>query len=142
MKFTDGQRLLRPGVVTHYATEVYSAAVEGATLVVHAAVRPIRSRLDTQQGPLPKITLSSPARDVIRVRIEHSDGVPARWPAIPIATETDNSVDIVDDQESASLSSSDLTAVVAKKEWGITFRRSGRPLTTSGWRGDALNRAA
>jgi alpha-D-xyloside xylohydrolase len=142
MKFTDAQRLLRLGVVTHYATEVYSAAVEGAALVVHAAVRPIRSRLDTQQGPLPKITLSSTARDVIRVRSSISMAFPRAGPAIPIATETDNSVDIVDDQESASLSSGNLTAVVAKKEWGITFRRSGRPLTTSGWRGDAVNRAA
>jgi alpha-D-xyloside xylohydrolase len=40
MKFTDGQWLLQPGVMAHYATEAHSIATEGGKLIVHApAVR-------------------------------------------------------------------------------------------------------
>lgn len=80
MKFTDGQWLLRPGVTAHYATEVRSITSEDGQLVIEAPVRAIRDRGDTLQGPLLTVTLSSPMRDVIRVRIEH---LPAACPVVP-----------------------------------------------------------
>jgi alpha-D-xyloside xylohydrolase len=118
MKFTDGQWLLHPGVIAHYADEVHSIATEGTKLVIHSPVHPIRSRLDTQQGPLLKITLSSPLADVIRVRIEHFTGIPARGPRIPLVPEADIAVDVIDGRDSAALMTGDLTAVVGKKNWG------------------------
>jgi len=86
MKFTDGQWLLRPGVTAHYATEARSVTSENGRLVTEAPVRAIRDRGDTLQGPLLTVTLSSPMRDVIRVRIEHFAGDRARGPHIPIAS--------------------------------------------------------
>ena len=85
MKFTDGQWLLQPGVVAHYAGEAYSiASADDKKLVVYAPVRPIKERGDTLQGPLLTITLSAPLPDIVRVRIEHFTGGLTRGPEIPV----------------------------------------------------------
>ena len=121
MKFTDGQWLLQPGVMAHYATEAHSVATEGGKLIVHAPVRSIRERGDTLQGPLLTVTLSSPLPDIVRVRIEHFTGGLSRGPQIPLVPEAESAVDINDGVESATLTAGELTARVKKNNWGITF---------------------
>src|SRR5271165_2289748 len=99
MKFTDGQWLLQPGVIAHYAAEAHSIASEGSKLVVQAPARPIKDRGDTLQGPLLTVTLSAPLPDIVRVRIEHFTGGLARGPQIPLLPTADISVEITDDAE-------------------------------------------
>jgi alpha-D-xyloside xylohydrolase len=135
MKFTDGQWLIRPGVIAHYAAEAHSIASLGDKLVIHAPVRPIRDRGDTLQGPLLTITLSAPLPDIIRVRIEHFAGRLSRGPQIPLVPTVEMAVDIDQSADSATLTAGQLTAQVKKSEWGITFAAGGRLLTASGWRG-------
>jgi alpha-D-xyloside xylohydrolase len=142
MKFTDGQWLLQPGVIAHYATEARSIAPDDGKLIVHVPTRPIRERGDTLQGPLLTVTLSAPAPDVIHVRIEHFTGGIARGPQIPIRPAADLTAEIHLDDESAILAAGDLTARVKKSNWGIAFEAGGRVLTTSGWRGIAYMQTA
>ena len=47
MKFTDGQWLMRPGVIAHYAAQARSIVSLGDKLVIHAPVRPIKDRGET-----------------------------------------------------------------------------------------------
>jgi alpha-D-xyloside xylohydrolase len=141
MKFTDGQWLLRPGVTAHYATEVRSITSEDGQLVIETPVRAIRDRGDTLQGPLLKVTLSSPMRDVIRVRIEHFAGsVP--WSQIPIFPRGNVSPEIVESADFAIIKSEELAARSKKKTWALTFEAGGRVLTTSGWRAIAYMQTA
>ncbi len=142
MKFTDGQWLLQPGVIAHYAAEAHSVASEGGKLVVQAPTRPIKDRGDTLQGPLLTVTLSAPLPDIVRVRIEHFAGGLARGPQIPLVPSADISVEISDGAESATLTAGELTALVKKDNWGITFEAGGRVLTRSGWRGIGYMRTA
>ena len=135
MKFTDGQWLLRPGVIAHYAAEARSIASADGKLVVHAPTRPIKDRGDTLQGPLLTVSLSSPLPDIVRVRIEHFTGGGTRGPQIPILPAADIDVDMSDGADSATLRAGELVALVKKDTWGIAFKASGRVLTTSGWRG-------
>ncbi len=135
MKFTDGQWLIRPGVMAHYAAEAHSIASSGDQLVIEAPVRPIKDRGETLQGPLLTITLSAPMPDVVRVRIEHFAGRLSRGPQIPLAPAAEQAVDIDHGADSATLTTGQLTVRVKKSEWGITFEAGGRVLTTSGWRG-------
>jgi len=135
MKFTDGQWLMRPGVVAHYAAQARSAASLGDKLVILAPVRPIKDRGETLLGPLLTITLSSPMPDIVRVRIEHFAGRLAGGPQIPLMPSAGTAVDIDDDADSATLRTGKLTARIKKNEWGITFEAGGRALTASGWRG-------
>ena len=142
MKFTDGQWLLRPGTVAHYAAEAYSIAADGGKLVVHAPVRQIRGRFDTQQGPLLTVTLSSPLPDIVRVRIEHYTGQLVCGPQIPLMPQAATTVALNENAESATLTSGALTARVKKKNWEIGFEACGRVLTTSPWRGMAYVQTA
>ena len=135
MKFTDGQWLIRPGVMAHYAAEAHSIASSGDQLVIEAPVRPIKDRGETLQGPLLTITLSAPMPDVVRVRIEHFAGRLSRGPQIPLAPAAEQAVDIDHGADSSTLATGQLTVRVKKSEWGITFEAGGRVLTTSGWRG-------
>jgi alpha-D-xyloside xylohydrolase len=135
MKFTDGQWLMRPGVVAHYAAQARSAASLGDKLVILAPVRPIKDRGETLLGPLLTITLSSPMPDIVRVRIEHFAGRLAGGPQIPLMPSAGTAVDIDDGADSATLRTGKLTARIKKNEWGITFEAGGRALTASGWRG-------
>lgn len=134
MKFTDGQWLLRPGVTANYAVEARSITSENGRLVIEAPVRAIRDRGDTLQGPLLTVTLSSPMRDVIRVRIEHFAGVRARGPHIPILQRGDVSPEMRESADFAIFKSGELAARIKKKNWALIFETGGRVLTTSGWR--------
>jgi alpha-D-xyloside xylohydrolase len=135
MKFTDGQWLIRPGVIAHYAAEAHSIASVGDQLVIQAPVRPIKDRGETLQGPLLTITLSAPMPDIVRVRIEHFAGGLSRGPQIPLTPGTEKAVDIDHGADSATLTAGQLTVRVKKSEWGIAFEAGGRVLTRSGWRG-------
>jgi alpha-D-xyloside xylohydrolase len=142
MKFTDGQWLLRPGVTAHYAAEARSVTSEDGRLVIEAPVRAIRDRGDTLQGPLLTVTLSSPMRDVIRVRIEHFAGGLSRGPQIPILPGGNVSPEIRESADFAIFKSGELAARIKKKNWTLTFEAGGRVLTTSGWRAIAYMQTA
>jgi alpha-D-xyloside xylohydrolase len=142
MKFTDGQWLLRPGVTAHYPAEARSIASENGRLVVETPVRVIRDRGDTLQGPVLTVTLSSPMRDVIRVRIEHFAGGLSRGPQIPVFSRGDVSPEIRESADFAIFKSGDLATRIKKKNWALTFEAGGRVLTTSGWRAIAYMQTA
>ena len=142
MKFTDGQWLLRPGVTAHYAAEARSVTSEDGRLTIEAPVRAIRDRGDTLQGPLLTVTLSSPMRDVIRVRIEHFAGGLSRGPQIPIFPRGNVSPEIIESADFAIIKSGELAARIKKKTWALTFEAGGRVLTTSGWRAIAYMQTA
>src|SRR5690606_258555 len=79
MKFTDGYWQLRPGVRALYAQEAYDierteTTPDGAGLVVTAPTAVIKGRGDTLNRAVLTVTLSSPLKGVIRVRIAHHEG--------------------------------------------------------------------
>ena len=136
MKFTDGNWLLQPGVQAHHPAEARDCTVEGDTLVVHAPARPIRHRWDTLQGPLFTIRLSSPLPDVVRVRIEHFAGAPARGPRVPLQAQPPPPVSIENGADEAVLRSGGLSAHVRRTGgWELSFQADGRVLTRSDGRG-------
>lgn len=136
MKFTDGQWMLQPGVAAHYATEAYAIEVHEDRLVVLATTRPIKHRGDTLQGPTLTVTLSSPLEGVIRVSVEHYAASSPPRLNIPMVGAGRPSVQIVDGETRATLTSGAISVDVRKGEgWGLTFREGSRVLTKSDWRG-------
>ncbi len=136
MKFTDGYWLMRPGVKPHYAAQAYEVNAQPDRLDVLATTRVIRHRGDTLQGPTLNVTLSSPAADVIRVQASHFKGRGDLGPAFalfpdPTATAT---TDVND--TSASLTSGQLTARLARgDQWSLEFLVAGEVVTSSPSRG-------
>jgi alpha-D-xyloside xylohydrolase len=139
MKFTDGYWQLRPGLTRLRPAAVESIAATERSLVVYAPAKQIVGRGDTLNQPLFTVTLSSPAADVIGVKIEHhTGGVPPR-PAFELATGDDHPVKVEIGQETARLTSGDLAAVVRLDgPWDLRFERDGKPLTGSSARSIGL----
>ncbi|TDU83384.1 alpha-D-xyloside xylohydrolase [Kribbella voronezhensis] len=139
MKFTDGYWQLRPGLARLRPAAVESVEAAERTLVVYAPAKQIIGRGDTLNQPLFTVTLSSPAAGIIGVRIEHhSGGLPPR-PAFELAGDDDHPVKVEVDEDTARLTSGDLTAVVRLDgPWDLRFERDGRVLTGSSARSIGL----
>lgn len=139
MKFTDGYWQLRAGLTRLRPAAVESVEASERSLVVYAPAKQIVGRGDTLNQPLFTVTLSSPAPDVIGVKIEHhSGGLPPR-PAFELTTGDDHPVKVEVGRETARLTSGDLTAVVQLDgPWDLRFERDGKPLTGSSARSIGL----
>ena len=130
MKFTDGNWMMRPGVSAHYAAEAYEAHAEADALTIIAPCHAIRHRGDTLSGPALTIRVSSPLPDVIRVKVEHFQGVRDLGPHFEI-TEDTGEVEIVISEQLATLKSGNLTAKVDRKSWRIDFLADEKVVTSS-----------
>jgi len=130
MKFTDGNWMLQPGVKAHYATEGYEVRQSEATLTLIAPCHAIRHRGDTLTGPALTVTVSSPMPDVIRVRVEHFQGVQDKGPHFDI-TEAPGPVSIQVTDDEASFTAGALSARIDRKNWRIDFVADGEPVTSS-----------
>jgi len=136
MKFTDGNWLLQPGVQAHYPAEAHTITIEPDALVVHAPTRPIRHRGDTLQGPLLTLRLSSPMRDVVRVRIAHFTGCAAKGPQVPLMPVEPAVPTMTDGADEAVFRTGALSAHVRRKDgWDLAFKAGDRVLTRSAARG-------
>lgn len=135
MKFTDGFWEIRPGVTPHYAVHVCDVATTPATLTVYATTKRLTHRGDTLNIGLLTVQFSSPMTDVIRVQIVHHKGTRPCAPTFPLATQPAPEIHIHQDNESASLTSGNLTVRVDKgPNWQVEYRDGTRLLTQSGWR--------
>jgi alpha-D-xyloside xylohydrolase len=130
MKFTDGNWMMRPGVSAHYATEAYEVRPEADALSIVAPCHAIRHRGDTLSGPALTIRVSSPLPNVIRVKVEHFQGVRDLGPHFEIA-ESLGDVDIEVSEELATLKSGKLTAKIDRKSWRIDFLADEKVVTSS-----------
>ena len=135
MKFTDGQWMLQPGVVAHYAAEAYEVQAHEDRLVVLATTRPIKHRGDTLQGPTLTVTLTSPLPGVIRVAVEHYAASSPPRLHIPMVGAGRPAVQVAETETHVSLTSGPLSVDVKKGEgWSLVFREGERVLTKSDWR--------
>jgi alpha-D-xyloside xylohydrolase len=131
MKFTDGYWRKRDGLTVLHPAHFQDSVPAPDSLTVYAATRPVRHRGDTLNAPLMTITCSAPAPDVIRVTIEHFQGLE---PRLPVFTIVESPADVVVDD--TSITSGALTARFNPGEnWALDFLAEGRRITGSGWKG-------
>lgn len=135
MKFTDGYWMLDPNYDVGYAVQAESSFIKGDTAVLYCPTRPTNHRGDKLDGPLLTVTLSAPRKNVIRVKVEHFRGVIDNNPRFAINTEDGEAV-IDDTAETLTFTTGSASAVVTKAfgKWGISFRRDGKEVTSTGWR--------
>jgi len=133
MKFSSGFWRLRPGVQGHYPARVHEVERREGELIVHASTQPSPERWATLNCPMLSISLSSPAPDVIRVRLTHHAGGVQRGPAFEIHQAPTNP-EITETESQLTFRSGELTARVRRRTWGIEFLGAGEPLTDTGFR--------
>ena len=136
MKFTDGNWLMRDGVRAFYPAEAYDVETTADALTVYAPTHHIRHRGDTLAGPLLTIQFSSPMADVIRVKLTHFAGQVPRLPQFQVFQDRTPDLSIVEDEQSATLTSGRLAVRVARGDsWRVEFLGDTKLITSSQARG-------
>ncbi|GLW34140.1 alpha-xylosidase [Actinoplanes regularis] len=131
MKFTDGYWRKRDGLTVVHPAHHLDSAPGPDSLTVYAATRRIHDRGDTLDAPLITVTLTAPMDDVIRVTVEHFQGVAAKGPDFRIG---EGPAEIA--VSPSTFTSGALTARVNTGDnWGLDFLADGKRITGSGWKG-------
>ena len=132
MKFSNGFWLNRSGVSVFPAAEAYEIHREADRLTVLAPCSPIRQRGDSLHGPVLTVQLTSPAPDIIRVRVWHFRGGADHGPHFALADGAASPVTEENDRETV-LTSGRLSVHIAKNGgWQMDFRDGSRLLTSGG----------
>jgi alpha-D-xyloside xylohydrolase len=132
MKFTDGYWSVREGMHALHPAEAYDIVAGDDTMTVYAPTRRITARGDTLNRPVVTITYSSPMEDVIRVRIEHHQGVVDPGPAFVLAGGERVPVKVAIDDATGVLTSGALSVRVHRgADWRVDFEAAGETLTSS-----------
>ena len=135
MKVNDGYWLIRKGMTALYPVVVHHTSATQGTLTVTTLTRKNENRGAELSTPTITVELSSPAPDVIGVKITHLAGARPRTPSFEIAADPQTAVEIAEDAEDgeqATLTSGALTARIALGDpWSLTFEADGRELTGS-----------
>ena len=135
MKFTDGYWQMRANMTPHYAAQVHNVEIESDAMSVYAPTGTLRGRGDTINLPMLTLRFSSPMENVIRVQIIHHKGSRPRKPEFSLHPQPAPEVHLVNDEQSATLTSGQLSIRVRKGEpWLVEYIGAGQLLTTSGWR--------
>ncbi|WP_213450281.1 alpha-xylosidase [Rhizomonospora bruguierae] len=139
MKFTDGYWHLREGVRALYPAEVHDVAAEPSALTVYAPTKRIEHRGDTLNRPLVTVRCTSPAPDVIAVKVSHFLGGRRRRPEFALRTDPGVAVRTEVGTDAASITSGALTARFNRgDDWRLDFLAGGEVLTFSGFKAMAV----
>jgi alpha-D-xyloside xylohydrolase len=135
MKFTSGYWDLREGVKMFSPKQAYSIEKSAESLTVFAPCKTIQSRGDVLNIPQLTVAFSTPMPDVIRVQICHFKGTDRKGPFFEIAESVGLKPVIDESEETVSLSSGKMKAVVHKQgPWAVDFLYDGRFMTGTGRR--------
>ena len=120
MKFTDGYWQIRPGVEPIYAVHLHDVEISDEALTVYAATRRITHRGDTLNSALLTMRYSSPMENVIRVQIDHHQGVLPKKPDFRLNEGSPFPIEIEHSPNAASLTSGELSVVEKKsQDWNV-----------------------
>ncbi|MEG1471911.1 MAG: alpha-xylosidase [Clostridia bacterium] len=138
MKFTNGYWLIRPEFEMNYAVELVDNEKSTHSLTLLAATKHIEGRGDSLNKATLSVTITAPARDVLRVKLVHHKGVKARGPYFETNAE-EMAPCVTENEQNLCFCNGRLCARISKREngWGIAFEKDGALLTSSGFHGMA-----
>jgi alpha-D-xyloside xylohydrolase len=137
MKFTDGYWHVKEGMIVNNPVEIRDIQTKADSITVYAACKKIQRKGDTLNGTLLTVKYSSPMPDVICVEMTHHIGKINKGPDYPL-NYSDVNLKIMDNEQSVSLTSGNLSVKVNKQEdWNIDYIYSGKRITGSGYKSPA-----
>ena len=132
MKFSNGAWLMQPGVEPFYTAELRSYEITDKCVTLFAPFQPVRHRGDTLTGPLFTIEITSPAPEVIKLKMIHFK---QKASTVNFETyETLESVKTVDHEDALEIHAGNAVVKILKDSWGIEYYYNKRLLTASGSR--------
>lgn len=137
MKFSDGYWQMRKGVEFFPPMELRASRIEGDKMTLFGPTRRINGRGDVLNLPLITMEVSSPGRDIIKVRLYHHKGVNDPGPFFEL---NKNARDFsLSERDVCSLKTGDLEFRMKKgEEWHTEFfykddKLTGSPLKGAGY---------
>ncbi|QIZ10370.1 alpha-xylosidase [Priestia megaterium] len=130
MKFSNGCWLNKEGYQYIHPMEVNDTKVTKNKAILYAPGRKVSHRGDTLDGGMLTIELSSPIKDVIKVKVFHHKGSLNKGPNFEIFEEN-RSPSIEDQENSLTFLSGDLKAEVNKENWNLTFYHKNEKIAES-----------
>ena len=146
MKFGNGCWLQKEGCECFAPQEVYYSKIESNKVTICAPTHRIITRGDTLGGINLTIVVTSPAKDVLRVRTYHHAGSVKTNPEFELLQTEDMPLNVTEDEKMISIQSGNLTLEITKQPWSMSYKRNGELITRSAgkdlacmktnWKGD------
>lgn len=138
MKFANGCWMFKEGCSCFAPQEVHFTTIEKNKVTLCAPTYHIRTRGDVLGDVNLTLVFTSPAPDIIRVRTYHYKGAIVDTPSFDIELNEELPLEIEDSEEEIRISSGNMTAVVNKKQFCLSFFRGNELITRSTGRDLAL----
>ncbi len=149
MKFSNGCWLQREGISCFAPTEAYFVKKDAYSVRICAPTSVIANRGCTLGGINLTVIITAPHADCLRVQTYHHLGAVVAEPAFEL-TMNQEELTVEENEASISVRSGDLTLVITKNPWSMSYYRKGDLLTKSSgkdlaimkmdWRGDAYDK--
>lgn len=137
MKFSNGCWLNKDGIVRYSPQEVYSSKIEEKLLTLHAPCNRISHRGDTLGGPVITYKISSPMKNILRIRAYHYMGTQNNGPEFEIYEDNNFKPEITENDEIITVKSGDLKVNINKNFFSMEFFNGNKLLTKSANRSSA-----
>ncbi len=132
MKFTDGFWMLQKDVNLHCPMEARDIRVQGDMATLYGPTKKVEVRGDTMNHPLVTAELSSPMKNIIKVKLYHHAGGNPPVPAFELNEPGCGDVAIENSGSSFSYRSGDLEFSISDRSvWSTEIRYGDRVLTGS-----------
>lgn len=132
MKFSNGNWLTREGFNIASPRRLKQVLRQANELVCYASYHDSPARSATIGGPLFTIRITSPLENVVRVRVEHNQGVLVRGPEFSMSEAAVGSVSTGEDEAAVWLKTGSLIVRIPKAApWSMEFWDGDRLLTRS-----------
>ena len=138
MKFSNGCWLQKEGCSCFAPAEAYFTKIAEKKVTICAPTAHIVTRGDTLGGINLTLEITSPAPEILRVRTYHYKGEVVNTPSFELELNEELPLDVIDTEEEISIKSGELTLVITKKNWSMTYYRNGEMITRSAGRDLAL----
>ncbi|QUI25389.1 alpha-xylosidase [Vallitalea pronyensis] len=133
MKFSNGRWLMRKGVTPYYTNEARDIKVTDREVTVYAPFQQVHHRGNTLRGPLFTLSITSPAEDVISLRIIHFKKKSKK----PVF-DTQNKqlpLNVSDTNDFYEIGAGKTAMRIYRNGWKIEYMYKGKMITYSGFRG-------
>lgn len=131
MKFSNGCWLQKEGCSCFAPAEAYFTKTEEKKVTICAPTAHIVTRGDTLGGINLTLEITSPAPEILRVRTYHYKGEVVNTPSFELELKEELPLDVTDSEEEISIKSGELTLVITKKNWSMTYYCNGEMITRS-----------
>ena len=131
MKFSNGCWINQVGLEVANPKEVYEVIKKENSVEIMAPCNLIQTRGDTLAGPVLTYEISSPLKDVFKVRISHYKGTKVKAPHFELHTKK-QPIEVITNPGIVEVKSGQMHLVMKNdKGFEMTISRAGKYLTSS-----------